>query len=129
VDPLTITANTAHTDASWTYVKFAASPAGQQHVAEGGRMTNTPASIVQQWAPIVQKLYHFQHAREFAFAQGASIVATGNVDVNQLESKGGLWAARDAVILGKETAKEALATAQTKCQTLLDRWWQSHPNG
>jgi multiple sugar transport system substrate-binding protein len=129
VNPITIWKTSMHPDECWDYLKFAASADGQRFVAEGGRMTNTPSSIVKEWVPLVQKLYNFQNAAAFASADGASIVATGGVNTDDFAARGGLNAARDAVIDGSKTAKEALAVANGQCQAVLDGWWKAHPNG
>jgi multiple sugar transport system substrate-binding protein len=129
VEPIAIWKTSKNPDACWEYLKFAVSPAGQRFVAEGGRMTNTPKSITDLWVPVAQKLYNFQNASAFAIAEGASMVETGGVSSDQFQLKGGLNAARDAVINGSKTAKQALAEANPLCQAVLDDWWKEHPNG
>lgn len=129
VEPITIWKTSKAPDACWEYLKYAVSPDGQQFVAQGGRMTNTPSSIEQIWAPLVQKLYNFQNAKEFAFSDGASMVETGGVTTDQMGLKGGLNAARDSVLNGSKTAQAALTEANPKIQALLDDWWKSNPNG
>lgn len=129
VEPITIWKTTKNADACWEYLKFAASEEGQQFVAQGGRMTNTPSSIEKIWVPLVQKLYNFQNAAAFAFADGASMVETGGVSTDQLGLQGGLNAARDAVINGSKKAQDALAEANPKVQAVLDTWWKANPNG
>jgi hypothetical protein len=42
--------------------------------------------------------------------------------------QGGLNDARDAVINGSKTAKDALASANQQIQALLDQWWKDNPN-
>jgi len=129
VEPIVIWKTSKHQDECWDYLKFAVSSDGQQPVAEGGRMTNTPTSITNQWAPVAQKLYNFQNAKAFASSAGASMVETGGVSTDQFALKGGLHAARDAVINGSKTAKEALSAANPQVQAVLDAWYKDHPNG
>jgi hypothetical protein len=102
-------------------------PDGQKHVAEGGRMTNTPESIVKQWVPIAQKLYSLQNAKAFAEAEGAAMVLTGGVDTGSLQVKGGQNAARDAIMNGSKTAQQALTEANKTTQEVLDTWWKENP--
>jgi len=128
VEPITIWKTSKSPDACWEYLKYAVSPEAQQFVAQGGRMTNTPKSIVELWAPLAQKAYNFQNAAAFAAADGASMVSTGGISTDQMALQGGLNDARDAVINGTKTAKEALAGVNPQMQALIDQWWKDHPN-
>ena len=105
-----------------------ASPEGQKFVADGGRMTNTPDSIVKIWAPLAQQTYNFQNAKAFADSEGATMVETGGVDTGVLQLKGGQNAARDAILNGTKTAEQALAEANKATQEVLDSWWKDNPN-
>ena len=128
VEPVCIHKSSKAPDACWEYLKFMVSPDGQKFVAEGGRMTNTPESIVKQWVPIAQRLYNFQNAKAFAEAEGAAMVLTGGVDTGSLQVKGGQNTARDAIMNGSKTAQQALAEANQATQEVLDSWWKENPN-
>ncbi len=128
VEPITIWKTSKSPDACWEYLKYAVGAEAQQVVAQGGRMTNTPASIADIWAPLAQKLYNFQNAKAFAVADGASMVSTGGISTDQMALQGGLSDARDAVINGSKTAKDALAAVNPQMQALMDQWWKDHPN-
>lgn len=126
VEPVCIHKTSKNADACWEYLKFMATPDGQKFVADGGRMTNTPDSIVKQWAPVAMKTYNFQNAKAFADADGATMVATGGVDTGTLQIKGGQNAARDAIMNGSKTAQAALAEVNKTVQEILDTWWKEN---
>jgi multiple sugar transport system substrate-binding protein len=128
VEPITVWKTSKSPDACWEYLKYAVGTEAQQFVAQGGRMTNTPKSIAELWAPLAQKAYNFQNATAFAAADGASMVSTGGISTDQMALQGGLNDARDAVINGTKTAKEALAGVNPQMQALIDQWWKDHPN-
>lgn len=128
-DPLTIWKTSKQPDACWEYLKFAASDEAQRFVAEGGRMTSTPSNILSVWAPIATKAYHFQNTKAFAFIDGASVVYTGGPDESGIFVKGGLDAARDAIVNGSKTAAQAMAEVDQSVQAMLDAWWKDNPNG
>jgi multiple sugar transport system substrate-binding protein len=127
VEPVCIHKSSKNPDACWEYLKFMASPDGQKFVADGGRMTNTPDSIVKQWVPTAQQTYNFQNAKAFADAEGATMVATGGVDTGVLALKGGQNAARDAIMNGSKTAEQALVEVNKATQEVLDSWWKENP--
>lgn len=52
-----------------------------------------------------------------------SINVVGGVSETQIGRDGGLNDALNDIMDGKATAKEALAVAQPKIQTLLDEYW------
>jgi len=126
VEPVCIHKSSKNPDACWEYLKYMASPDGQKFVADGGRMTNTPESIVKQWVPTAQQTYNFQNAEAFADAEGATMVATGGVDTGALQLKGGQNAARDAIMNGSKNAEQALAEANKATQEMLDTWWKEN---
>jgi multiple sugar transport system substrate-binding protein len=128
VEPITIWKTSKSPDACWSYLKYAVADEAQGFVAKGGRMTNTPTSIAKLWAPLAAKLYNFENAKAFAAADGASMVSTGGISTDQMALQGGLNDARDAVINGSKTAKDALAAANQQIQALLDQWWKDNPN-
>ncbi len=127
VEPVCIMKASKNPDACFEYLKYVVSSDGQQFVANGGRMTNTPDSITNQWVPITQKTYNCNNAKAFAFSDGASMVITGGVSSDQFDVTGGLNAARDSVINGSKTAKDALAQANPLIQGILDTWYKNNP--
>ncbi len=120
----TITAPSEHKDESWQVVAFILSDAGQEIIANGGRLCGTPRNIENLWAPIASEKYNFENTGAFvsAMAEGATPVVFG--EGSEIHAYGGaaitsLW---DKLYGLQETADVAVPTANTEIQEALDRY-------
>jgi hypothetical protein len=108
-------------------IKFILSDAGQQIIAEGGRMCGTPDNIAAIWGPIASETYKFTNTTAFAngMRNGSTPVIFGEGSTFDAYGGGPITSLWDKLLGQQETAEEALKAANTEIQTLLDDYWSS----
>jgi hypothetical protein len=107
-------------------MKYIMTDAGQQRIAEGGRMCGTPDNIEKYWVPIAQKTYKFENGKAYADSMRTGrnpLFAGAGANYDAMAGPGApLTVAWDAMLNGT-SAKEALTEAQPKLQKILDDYW------
>ena len=119
--------DTKQPDAAWKLLKYIMTDAGQQRIAEGGRMCGTPDNIEKYWVPIAQKTYNFENGKAFADSMRTGmnpLFAGAGANYDAVAGTGAPLAVAWDAMLNGTSAKAALTEAEPKLQKILDDYWK-----
>ena len=117
---------TKQPDAAWKLLQYIMTDAGQQRIAEGGRMCGTPDNIEKFWVPIAQKTYNFTNGKAFADSMRTGmnpLFAGAGANYDAMAGSGAPLAVAWDAMLNGTSAQAALAEAEPKLQKILDDYW------